>query len=275
VFLAVVRAGTLAKAARAIGQTQPVTARRLRALEQVLGQSLFRVTPEGVALTPEGSAVRVQAERIEAQLLAFERALAGGENALEGSLRVSCSEWCGSYLLAPVLAEFARRCPAVAVELLTNAGLLGTPRREFDLVLRTVPFESVEIISRRLVRIPYALYGAEAATPPGPAGVGTRVVAMNAAHAGVPEALWLQTVLPEARIVARSNSRHAQAMLCARGVGLAVLPKPVGDVTPGLRPIALEREPPGRELYLGYHRDLRRLKRLRELTELMVEQLGD
>jgi DNA-binding transcriptional LysR family regulator len=90
----------------------------------------------------------------------------------------------------------------------------------------------------------------------------------------MPDALWLKRVLPKAITGLRSNSREVQARLCARGGGLAVLPRPLGDAMPGIVPVDLGEAPPGRDTHVGYHRDLRRLTRLRALLDLVIERLA-
>src|ERR1700691_5132930 len=77
VFLAVAREGTLGAAARRLGQSQPTMGRRLRALEQAVGYTLFQRTGDGFILTDEGSAVLSHAERMEEDALALQRQLAG------------------------------------------------------------------------------------------------------------------------------------------------------------------------------------------------------
>ena len=99
VFLAIAREGTLGAAARELGQTQPTMGRRLRALEAAVGQTLFQRTAEGFVLTDEGAAVLGHAERIEEEVLAFHRQLAGTDAQLEGLLRISSSEWFGTFML--------------------------------------------------------------------------------------------------------------------------------------------------------------------------------
>src|SRR5215468_11984202 len=91
IFLAVAREGTLGAAARKLGQTQPTMGRRLRALEEAVGHTLFQRTAYGFVLTEEGSAVFGHAERIEEEAFAFERRLAGSDKQLEGALRISSS----------------------------------------------------------------------------------------------------------------------------------------------------------------------------------------
>jgi DNA-binding transcriptional LysR family regulator len=90
----------------------------------------------------------------------------------------------------------------------------------------------------------------------------------------MPDVDWITHLLPNATIAARSNSRLTQARLCALGVGLAVLPRPLGDATPGIAPIELGETPPIRDTWLGYHRDMRRQPRLSRFVELVVEKLA-
>lgn len=276
VFLAIAREGSLGAAARKLGQTQPTMGRRLRALEAAVGQTLFQRTGEGFVLTDEGASVLGHAERVEEEVLAFQRQLIGQEAQLEGMLRLSSSDWFGTFMLAPVLAEFGRRHPRVCVELLTDARLFSLPRREADMVFRIKPFDEPEVISRRLMRIPYALYGLTDGDRPHPGdGAGARLITMDIAFSEMPDAIWLKRILPNATVAFRSNNREVQAQLCSKGAGLAVLPRPLGDATPNIAPFDLGEAPPGRDTFVGYHRDLRRLARMRELLELVVERLGN
>ncbi|MGV7219383.1 LysR family transcriptional regulator [Bradyrhizobium sp. UFLA05-112] len=275
IFLAIARQGTLGAAARKIGQTQPTMGRRLRALEKALGQTLFQRTADGFVLTDEGSAVLRHAERIEEEAMTLERRLSGAEAQLDGLLRVSSSDWFGTYMLSPVIAEFGKRHPKVVVELLTDARLYGLSHREADLVFRITAFDEPEVISRKLLHIPYALYGRKGSKPPRAGdGRGARVVTMNADFASMPDATWLKRTLPNAEIGFRSNNREVQAELCAGGGGLAVLPRLLGDRDRRLVALDIGEAPPGRDTFVGYHRDLRRLSRLRALLDLVIERLA-
>ncbi|NKL38550.1 LysR family transcriptional regulator [Rhizobium leguminosarum bv. viciae] len=274
-FLAIARFGTLGAAARSLGLTQPTMGRRLRALETSLGHTLFQRTTDGFVLTDEGAAVFAGAERIEEEALAVERVLAGGSRQLDGFLRLSSSDWFGAHVLAPVLAEFSQVHPKVVVELLTDSRLLSLSRREADLVFRIQPFTEAEVISRKLIHIEYGVYISRgAAHPEAGDGAGTRLVTMDEAFSDMPDVSWLQRLLPRADIVMRSNSRDVQAALCANGAGLAVLPRPLGDSLATIELVDLGEAPPGRDTWVGYHRDMKRLARLRALLDLVIERLA-
>ncbi|QFY62320.1 LysR family transcriptional regulator [Rhizobium grahamii] len=275
VFLAIARSGTLGAAARTLGLTQPTMGRRLRALEASLGQTLFQRTPDGFVLTDEGSIVFSRAERMEEEALSLERELVGQGRQLSGFLRVSSSDWFGTHVLSPVLAEFSQAYPKVVVELLTDSRLLSLSRREADLVFRIAPFSEPDVISRRLLRIEYGLYVRKGIDHPVAFdGEGSRLVVMDEAFESMPDVQWLKRLLPKADIVLRSNNRDVQASLCAGGAGLAVLPRPLGDAISTIERVDLGEPPPGRDTWLGYHRDIRRLARLRALLDLVIERLA-
>jgi len=275
IFLAVAREGTLGAAAKTIGQTQPTIGRRLSALEETVGHVLFQRTTAGFVLTDEGNAVLQHAERIEEEVFSFERQLAGNPASLDGALRLSSSDWFGTLLLAPILAELGQRHPALSLELLTDSRLYSLPRREADIVFRIVPFDEPDVISRRLMHIPYAVYRSVGVPfREGGSGQGVRVITMDTAFSDMPDARWIKRRLPDAYPAFRSNNRSVQAKLCAQGGGIAVLPVPLGDATPGIERLDLGEAPPGRDTYMGYHRDLKRLARMRALVQLVVERLA-
>ncbi len=274
IFLAIARAGTLGAAARVTGLTQPTMGRRLKALEASVGRVLFQRTSKGFVLTDEGAVVMAHAERMEDEAIALQRQLAGRERQLEGTLRVSCSDWFGLHILAPIVAAFSVRHPKVVVELLTESRQLNLSRREADLVFRIIPFAEAEVVSRKLLRMPYGAFVREGTSQPEVGdGAGHRLIIMDEAFGRMPDVKWLTETYPNAAIGARSNSRDVQAKLCADGAGIAVLPLPLAASVHGLMRIDAGEAPPGRDTWVGYHRDLRHLPRLRALLDFIIESV--
>ena len=274
-FLAIARLGTLGAAARSLGLTQPTMGRRLRALETSLGQTLFQRTADGFVLTDEGAMVFAHAERMEEEALGLERELAGQNRQLDGLLRLSSSDWFGAHVLSPILAEFSAAYPKVVIELLTDSRLMSLSRREADIVFRIAPFTETEVISRKLLHIDYGLYIRRGLPHPETGnGTGARLITMDEAFGGMPDVGWLKRLLPKADIAMRSNNRDVQATLCANGAGLAVLPRPLGDSIAAIEHVDLGEAPPGRDTWVGYHRDMKRLARLRALLDLVIERLA-
>jgi DNA-binding transcriptional LysR family regulator len=276
IFLAVFRGGSFGAAARALGVSHPTVGRRIKALEDEAEQALFRRTSDGLVLTDAGDAVLALAESMENSALAMERRLAGNHDRLEGILRISSAEWFAGYVLAPVLAELTRRHPAVVPELIASYRLLDLSRREADVAFRIVPFSEPDIVQRRLMHIPYGLYGAAdvvRAMQDDPASVG--LILMNTAQSHFPDVAWLLDKFPLSRRVFTSTSRVVQAQMCLRGMGIAVLPRPLGDAVPGLQRIDMPDQPPGRDIWVGYHHDLRHMDRLRAMLDIADTMLSN
>ena len=275
IFLAVARAGTLGAAARMLHLSHPTIGRHLRAIEEATGHVLFQRTAEGFVLTEEGGAVLPHAERMEEHALAMERRLAGNQQRLEGTLRVSTADWFGAYVLPPVIADYARLYPRVAIELLTGTRLFNLAQREADVAFRIVPFDAPDIVQRKLIQMRYGVYvAADSADPVDRDGSGHRLIAMDTSTGAFPDIDWLGERFPNADVVVRSNNRNVQAHLCRKGVGIAVLPRPVGDGIGGLRRLELDEAPPSREIWMGYHRDLKQLHRLRAFLDLAATHLS-
>ncbi|HEV7310622.1 LysR family transcriptional regulator [Ensifer sp.] len=271
IFLAIARNGTLGAAARALGQSQPTMGRRLKALEGAVGHALFQRTSEGFVLTDEGSAVLSHAERMEEEALSFERELDGKAKQLEGTVRIASSEWFGTYVLTPILAKFVADHPRLTIELLTDARIFSLARREADLAFRIAPFKESGVIQRKLSRLDYGLFGTSStADPRATAGSDVRLVTMDHAFETLPDAVWLRETFPQASIGFRSNNREVQAKAVLAGAGIAVLPNLLAEQIAGLVRIDIDPAPPARDVWAGYHGDLKRLRRLRVVLDAVI-----
>lgn len=275
IFLAIARSGTLGAAARALHLSHPTVGRRLRALEQATGHTLFQRTADGFVLTEEGNAILPLAEQMEEGALAMERRLAGQEQDLQGTLRISSADWFGAYVLPPIIADYAKAYPHVDIEVLTGTRLFSLAQREADIAFRIVPFDSPDVVQRRLTRLAYGAY--VAAGSPEPVygdGAGFRLITHDTSTGQFPDIAWLTESFPNARPVLRSNNRNVQGRMCGQGIGICVLPQVVGNQMPALRRLGLPAEPPGRDIWMGYHRDIRRLQRLRAFITTVTHHIA-
>ena len=71
-------------------------------------------------------------------------------------------------------------------------------------------------------------------------------------------------------------SDHAEdfiTRMCQAGAGIAVLPCALAEALGGLRRVEMDDAPPSREVYVGFHEDLRRTGRVRAFLELVGEKV--
>lgn len=276
IFLAVARGRSLGEAARVLGVSHPTIGRRIKVLEDEAQQPLFRRTKDGLMLTDAGDTMLSLAESMEDSALSMERRLTGNDQRLEGILRISSADWFAGYVLAPVLVELTRRHPAVVPEVLASYRLLDLSRREADVAFRIVPFSEPDIVQRRLMRISYGVYasaGTAQALQGNPASVG--LILMNTAQSHFPDVAWVLERFPLSRRVFTSTNRTVQAQMCLRGMGIAVLPRQLGDAVSGLQRIDTPDQPPTRDVWVGYHHDLRHMDRLRAMLDIADIVLTD
>ena len=155
-FCAAADLGSLGRAARLMGVSQPALSKRLRTLEAVAGARLLERSPRGVTLTPAGTRLYVEARKLLAQAEEVESLMAGlrGE---EQPVRLATSPTIAEYVLPGPLVEFEqKRERHLSVELviansLVVRELVREGRAEFgiaavdagdsgDGVLRELPF---------------------------------------------------------------------------------------------------------------------------------------
>ena len=275
-FLAIARAGTLTAAAPQLRLSQPTAGRRLRSLEEACGCALFQRSASGFRLTDEGEVMLRRAERMEEEALALQRQFAGKGGELEGQLRVSCSDWFAHLVVAPATAAFSLLNPRITVEIVADFRLLSLDRREADVVFRFLPFDMPDIIQRRFTHVRYDLFAAtsylEQRGAPNESADGQdhALITMDSQFDTVADVTWLRRRFPRAHFAIRSNSREAQAIACARGAGMAVLPAVLGQQW-GLPRVEVGAPLPGRDVWLGYHADLKPLRRLRVFIDHLAQ----
>ena len=155
-FCAAADLGSLGRAARLMGVSQPALSKRLRTLEAVAGARLLERSPRGVTLTPAGTRLYVEARKLLAQAEEVE-ALMAGLSGEEQPVRLATSHTIAEYVLPGPLVEFEqKRERHLSVELviansLVVRELVREGRAEFgiaavdmgaapDGVLRELPF---------------------------------------------------------------------------------------------------------------------------------------
>ncbi|MBL1111050.1 LysR family transcriptional regulator [Streptomyces sp. 110] len=116
-LVAVADTGSITQAALLLHSSQPAVSHQIASLERETRTVLLRREPRGVKLTPAGRAAVADARRaIEAAASAVRSARAAGQ-AAGGMLRLACAQSLSVALLAPVIHEWHRRHPEVAITL--------------------------------------------------------------------------------------------------------------------------------------------------------------
>jgi DNA-binding transcriptional LysR family regulator len=279
-FLAVARAGSLSAAARELAVTQPTVGRRVAGLEKQLGAKLFVANARGQALSKTGVGMLQHAEQMEAAATAAERLAYGRDAGLRGSVSLTASEWLLNSVVGPTLAAFSLRHPALELELLADTRHLSLGKREADIALRPSRFEEEDVVQRQVGAMSFGLYASDTylavhGAPDFSNGcAGQRLVAMSETLRKIPDLEWLPPIAARAHVAVRCNGREPMVTLAIAGVGMACLPRFLGDRAPGLRLLPTPTPAPLRTLWLCVHRDTLRLPRIKATLSFLKETLS-
>lgn len=116
-FVAVAREGSITRASELLHLSQPALSAHIKALEDVLGLTLFDRTPRGMSLTQDGKRLLAKAE----QTLAAHRELMTEatriKGHLTGKLRLGAGGKSNNEAIGRLVAILSERCPEVGVVL--------------------------------------------------------------------------------------------------------------------------------------------------------------
>ncbi|MFI1158131.1 LysR family transcriptional regulator [Streptomyces sioyaensis] len=119
-LLAVARLGSLGRAARARGISQPAASSRIRSMERQLGVALVERSPRGSRLTDAGALVTDWARRVVEAAEAFDAGAQALRGRRDSRLRVAASMTIAEYLLPGWLIALRAQLPGTAVSLLAG-----------------------------------------------------------------------------------------------------------------------------------------------------------
>jgi DNA-binding transcriptional LysR family regulator len=157
-FLAVLRAGSLSAAARALGLAQPTLGRHIDALEARLGFALFVRSRHGFLPTEQALELRPYAESLAATASAFLRAASGHGATARGTVRVTASEIVGCELLPAILTRLQQDWPELQIELSLSNQAEDLLRREADIAVRMHRPLQQALVARRVGALEMGLY---------------------------------------------------------------------------------------------------------------------
>ncbi len=226
-FAAIVEAGSLSAAARALGMSPAMVSKRLARLEAGLGVRLAHRTTRALTLTDSGAAFHAEIVEIIARLRAAEDRLIGARDVPAGRLKVTAPTSFGRLHVAPHLDAFLRAYPEIELEIELSDGFTDILAERVDVAIRITAAPDPRLVARRLAtsrRILCAAPGYIAAfgAPRTAADLGRH--RLLAADGQLP---WLVTSGGRRSAIqgishVRTNSSEIVRELAIRGVGIAL-----------------------------------------------------
>ncbi|MGF6884801.1 DNA-binding transcriptional LysR family regulator [Nocardia sp. GAS34] len=249
-FVAVAQEGNITRAAARLHLTQQAVSLHIQQLERALGVALLVRTSRGVVLTAAGDEFARGGSEVLADLETLALRVQAVARRQEGTLRLACCPYSTTLFATSIAEAMERAVPGIEVELVT----VTTQPAEMELLLRgaaDAAFMWLPVGDDRLrhaeirrderavaVAANHPLAGresvvlAELADDP--------VVQPNVLLSDVAVRHWLAEPRPGGQHAVRgpATAEIAEALMTvARGRGVWLAPKPVGDwaATPGVR----------------------------------------
>ena len=116
-FSTIAREGTISRAAKKLGISQPALSKQLGELEACLGQTLLERGARAVKLTEKGEVFRKRADEILSLVACTTREVSCGKSRLSGRITIGAAETFGFSLVAKAIRDLQAQNPAVSFRL--------------------------------------------------------------------------------------------------------------------------------------------------------------
>lgn len=149
VFVSVVDSGSQSATALQLDMSRPVVSRYLAELEEWVGARLLHRTTRRLSLTPAGNDILERCRQMLSAAGDLQNAVSQPEQAPRGLLRITTSTSFGPQLVRAV-AEYCRRYPDVAVDLVMLDRTVNLVEERIDLAIRLTTRLDPSLIARKL-----------------------------------------------------------------------------------------------------------------------------
>ena len=271
------RSGSTLTAARELRQSQPTVARRIAALEEVVGTALFERRQAGYRLTAEGCALMAEAEAVEAAALRFNEQAHSRKRRVAGTVRLTTFDMFEEMGMGQALQEFGQAYPEVTLEIVVTERFLDLAAGEADIAIRAGSRpESGPFVCRKLSEDYWTLYCSRAyaaahGQPSSPADLAGHTLLGGEGHlATIAPFRWLAEQAPDVPIRYRYNNVPNLIAAVAGGLGVSMLPCAFLDGRPELIRCM---EPPAElktPVWMIVHEQMRHEPRIRAMMDFLA-----
>jgi molybdate transport repressor ModE-like protein len=213
------RTGSVGGAARELRVSASTVYRRIAVLEAALGYACIVRGLEKTVLTEAGRALARVGERTRQSLAEATSVVRARETEISGEVSVTTVEGLAPFLVEPI-AELTASHPALRVVVhLADTGP-SVRLREVDVAVAIMPRPPVGCVGRKILRIPYGVFGTKEAAQRKPA---PRWIVRGQRLRHSPEAAWESEHATD--VAAASSLFTGLVELVVGGVGVGLMPR--------------------------------------------------
>ncbi|MFZ9039334.1 MAG: LysR family transcriptional regulator [Gammaproteobacteria bacterium] len=274
--LMVANKGSIAAAARELEVNRTTVLRRINKFQENLNCRIFDRGDTGYVLTPEAEKMIKAAREVENTLFDMQRQIAGHELKLEGELRVTTTDSFMLSVLGPHLATFRQKHPHIVVDILVTNSLLDLTRRDADVAIRPTREPEASLVGRRLCDVEFGVYAVpEIMTAPDRDSIlDARWIGFTDSLQSTPLGSWFDKTIKQRNVCLRCDSFVAIRIAAEAGIGLALMPRFLGDDSSELVRLPLPADELTTGLWILTHPDLVRSARVNAFIQHFTEALS-
>lgn len=274
VFLAIVRNGSLSKAALELKVNHSTIFRRLQSFEKELGGQLFDRIDNRYLLTSFGHELLELAQNIENSFDDISRHLVGKDNLPKGVVKITAPNNIAYHYLPRYITNFNLKYPDIQIELLVSNQAFNMSNRQADIAVRATSAPPEHLVGRQVNAIKWAVFASNAYKErfglPNQISDLENHVLIGAAGDMCNLAVfkWLDKQFQN-QVVTRCDDLTAMSYFAESGQGLAFLP--YDQSRPALLKLFDVFENKPSNLWLLTHPDLRNVQRIKLVMQYLAE----
>lgn len=268
--------GTIRGTAKAVLISQPAVTQRLKYIEEYFGEPIFIRTSKSLVLTPAGEMILNHAKEVISREQGIKNSLAQSSEEVQGTLSIACSSLVSQRFLPAILAEYTKKFPKVAIDLVTgiSEGIKKDHKNYHVCIIRGEKIK--ESISTKLFEDPLYIFDTE----PFPADeIKERPLISFKSDDSMHEQVdnWLyhhQNQIKPLKMI-RVDQIETCKQFMKEGLGMAVLPKSVSDSMMddyANIPMNLNGERVTRDTWVCYQNGARKLPQADQFITALLNQ---
>lgn len=150
IFAAVVEAGSMTGAAKALGMTPSAVSQHISQLEALLGLSLLHRSTRRLNLTEAGEVVWQGCQSLQQTLNQTELRLSEVRNSLLGEVRITAPVGMAGQPLARALSPLLQAHPGLCIQIIADDGKRDLIAERIDVALRVGTLSDSTLVARKL-----------------------------------------------------------------------------------------------------------------------------